>query len=68
MNHDDKSMYFIAGCLSHFLKHGGLSDRQARACNKVVSRLLDEAEAGTLDCQLVGVSTEIDTLRPRGHC
>lgn len=51
MNDEDKSMGFVAGCLSQCVKNGGLTDRQADGCRKVFSRILDDYEHLQLDCQ-----------------
>ena len=51
MNDDDKSIAFIAGCLSQCIAKDGLTDRQSAGCQKVFDRVLDAYSHLQLDCQ-----------------
>jgi hypothetical protein len=58
MNRDDTSLAFICGCLSYCLQHEGtLTQRQARAAQKVFERVLARWWGGQLDCQVGDVVT-----------
>lgn len=54
MDRDDKALHFVASVLSHFLKNGGLSERQADAVGKRYSIVLDQFERGVLHIQTGG--------------
>ena len=47
----DQRLAFIAGCLSHFLKFGGLTLKQSKACRKILVRIAEDFNAGILVCQ-----------------
>lgn len=51
MDPDDKRLSFVAGCLSHTLKFGGLSDRQCAACEAILNSVKSDLSEGILLCQ-----------------
>lgn len=51
MNDDDRSLGFIAGCLSYCVVNDGITAKQERGCRKVLDRVLDDFENLQLDCQ-----------------
>jgi hypothetical protein len=51
MDPADTRLSFIAGCLSHALKNGGLTKAQADACNKIYARVIGDFGRGILVCQ-----------------
>lgn len=57
MDRDDKSLHFVASVLSHFLKTGGLSEKQAEALGKRYAIVLDQFENGSLNIQTGKVPT-----------
>jgi len=57
MDRDDKSLHFVASVLSHFLKTGGLSEKQAEALEKRYAIVLDQFEKGVLNIQTGKAST-----------
>lgn len=52
MDADDSSLHFIASCLSHCVKNGGLSEKQERAVTKCLDRIMSAYNAEILECQL----------------
>lgn len=72
MDDDDKALPFIASCLSHCLKNGGLSERQEASCYKVAMRLRDRWHAMTLDCQVEDAedvqTSDLSGTVPMGSC
>lgn len=42
---DDKGLGFLASLLSHALKYGGLSDKQARYANRALERIRTGTDA-----------------------
>ena len=52
INDDDNSIGFIAGCLSNIVRDGFLTDKQAKVCVKIQTRILHDYEADILDCQM----------------
>lgn len=50
MNPDDPQLHFAASLLSHSLKTGGLSEKQAAAANRTIQRVHDAFEAVDLLC------------------
>jgi hypothetical protein len=54
MDSDDRgSLAFVASCLAWALNHDGtLTERQARACQKVLQRVTRAWHAGILDVQI----------------
>ena len=50
MNPDDPQLHFAASLLSHALKAGGLSEKQANAGNRMIERILAAYSAGDLRC------------------
>lgn len=63
MDRDDGRLSFVAGCLSHSLRYGGLSDRQHNVCEPIFHRVVDDWRAGVLICQNV-LPDEIGTTDP----
>lgn len=55
MDRDDKALHFVASVLSHFLKNGGLSEKQAAALEKRYAIVLDQFDRGVLHIQTGGV-------------
>ncbi len=51
MDSGDRSLDFIASCLSHAIRYDGLTDKQARAVQRVVDRLVLAHHDGRLECQ-----------------
>lgn len=71
MNHDDASLPFVASILSYALGNG-LTDRQARAAQKILQRVQGDFQAGVLDCQIFSSPPNSDThdlanMNPRGE-
>ena len=56
MNPDDRSLLFVASCLSHAIKNNGLTEKQGDACAKVFERVCRDFNAGLLLCQNTGPS------------
>ena len=52
MNRDDPAFNFIASLFSYALANEGLTERQAKAANKILARVQVDWLAGALDCQL----------------
>lgn len=52
MNREDPQRHFAASCLAWVLKSGGLTEKQATACEKMLRRVTALYEAGALDCQV----------------
>ena len=65
MNKGDPQRHFAASCLSWVLKSGGLTDRQASACAKMLRRVLALYEAGALDCQAEPEAEEVADMPAR---
>ena len=51
MNDDDPSLQFISGVLASCINHGGLTEGQDDAANRVLERIIIKYAAGELDCQ-----------------
>ena len=51
MDRDDPQRHFAASCLAWVLKSGGLSERQAAACVRLLARIRELYGAGALECQ-----------------
>lgn len=51
MDPADPRLGFIAGCLSHALKAGTLTDRQHEACDRIWAAVAADYQAGILVCQ-----------------
>lgn len=51
MDPTDTRLGFVAGCLSRAAKDGHLSDRQADACNAILTSLIRDFADGILLCQ-----------------
>jgi hypothetical protein len=51
MNKADPQRHFAASCLAWVLKSGGLSEKQSKACEKMLARISSAYEDGALDCQ-----------------
>src|SRR5690606_5481161 len=67
MDGDDRSLLFVAGCLRYALEHNGcLTSKQADACNRILTRILDRWHEGTLACQLA-VDHPLRNVQPRGN-
>ena len=52
MDPSDRSFHFVASCLAHCAKSGGLTDKQARAIQKCEDRIMQAYKAEILECQL----------------
>ena len=66
MDPQDTRLSFIAGLLSHTLKHGGLTDRQSAAGNKIWHAIQADFRASILVCQNtqpVMATTNPDNIR-----
>jgi hypothetical protein len=59
MDPSDARLAFIASCLSHSLRHDGLTKPQSEACNKILARIFDAYRDGILVCQ-----NTMPTVRP----
>lgn len=51
MDPDDTRLGFAAGCLSQAAKHSGLTEKQAKACQKIYERMLSDYRQQILVCQ-----------------
>ena len=51
MDPDDTRLAFVSSCLSHACKAGGLTERQARACQKMLDDVWQAWADGVLICQ-----------------
>lgn len=60
MDPDDKSLSYVASCLSHALQFNGLSDKQHIVCAKISDRVRASYDAGTLLCQNLRFFAEDD--------
>lgn len=70
MDDDDKSMAFIASCFSNLLKYGGLTEKQAAACSRVILRIDTDFHEGVLDClqDEYGNDGMLSHMATLGHC
>jgi hypothetical protein len=59
MNKGDPQRHFAASCLAWVLKTGGLSERQAKACEKMLARITALYDAEALDCQSVDEMSDL---------
>lgn len=51
MDKDDSSLGFAVSCLSHYLKTGGLSQKQCAAVRNLYARVEEIYQNAELDCQ-----------------
>ncbi len=51
MDRDDTSLHFVSSVLSGFLKHNGITEKQAAGVEKIYVRILAEFERGVLYIQ-----------------
>lgn len=72
MDNDDSSLPFVAGCYAHCLKNeGGITSKQASACNKILRRIHDRYMVDELDCQQMSAEKDnvhyLETVQPEGE-
>lgn len=66
MNPGDPQLHFAASLLSQALKTGVLSEKQASAGNRLITRIADAYEAGDLVClKTGGASVSVMPFPPR---
>jgi hypothetical protein len=65
MNKGDPQRHFAASCLAWVMKTGGLSDKQAAACGKMLDRILGLYGADALDCQGSDPMSELSNMMAR---
>lgn len=58
MNKNDKGLMFVASVLSHCIKYGGLTERQAEGVEKIFVNRLDQFNRGVLEFQCGGMSSD----------
>jgi hypothetical protein len=71
MDDNDKSMAFIASCFSNLMKYGGLSEKQADACSRVIHRIDTDFHDGALNCLRDEADDDgrlLSHMPTRGHC
>ena len=67
MDRDDPQRHFAASCLAWVLKSGGLSERQAAACVRLLARIRELYGAGALECQAAPQAELTATTRKGLH-
>lgn len=66
MNPDDPQLHFIASLLHYSVQNGGLTERQAKAASRALSRVYDAFSIGDLLCMKTGPEpAEVVEIRPR---
>lgn len=64
MDPDDPRLPFVAGCLSHAAQHGILSEKQATACQGILTALCAAWSEGALICQNNVPPDDVKLLQP----
>lgn len=64
---DDPDLGFAASLLSYSIKHGGLTEKQAKYGNRLLGRLFTLYERGQLPAQLVEPATTLAAMHPAGN-
>lgn len=64
MDPDDKRLAFVAGCLSHAMRAGGLSEKQSAACQSILGAMCRDWADGILVCQNTAPPSDVKEIQP----
>ena len=63
MDSNDPQAHFTASCLAYAHYKGGLTNAQNKACERLVERIFERYQMGTLKCQQDSRPTEVVTTK-----